>query len=95
MSFWSDIRDNTLDSIGVSKDIRDELQPLVNQVATMGGNAAPTDGYVPPNTQGIGGSVVFPQSLSFMNQKVFGMPAWILVAVIIALVGLIFLKGRK
>lgn len=95
MSFWSDIRDNTLDSIGVTKDIRDELQPLVNQVATMGGNAAPTDGYVPPNTQGISGSVVFPQSLDFMNQKILGMPAWIFVAVIIALVGLMFLKGRK
>ena len=95
MSFWSEIRDNAFDSIGITKDVRDELQPLVNQVATYGGNPAPTDGYVPPNKQGIGGSLVLPSNLNFMNQKILGIPAWIFVAIVLALVAVLVMKGIK
>lgn len=38
--FWSDIRDNTLESVGITRDIRDAAQPVIdygkNQVLGAG-----------------------------------------------------------
>lgn len=94
-SAWADIRDKAFEEAGLTTDIRNELQPFVDQAKDLGGNIFQLDGYVPPNTQGISGTTVLPRQLSFLNQNIFGIPAWLFVAVILGLIMVLVLKGRK
>jgi len=94
--WFSDLRDNTLDSIGITQDVRESLQPVVDQAAQLGGSLLPSGGQVPPNTQGIAASEVVSNALNGVNTvfmtKIGGVPVMVWIG---GIVGLAFLIGRK
>lgn len=86
---WSSIRDNALESIGLDRDTRDQLQPYVDQAAALGRAPEQTDGYRPPFMQANAGSTVPTGNVGFFNKQVFGIPAWIFVVITAALLALL------
>ena len=94
-SAWADLRDRAFEEAGLTTEIRNELQPFVDQAKDIGGNVFQLDGYVPDNTQGVSSTNVLPRQLSFLNQSVFGIPLWLVVAVFLGLILVLIMKGRK